>query len=131
MVIDTSAIIAILGKEPEGNHFGQLIALMPPALLSAGSYVESRIVAEGRWGSSGVGDLRALVASLSVTVLPFDAEQAMIAADAYSRYGRGRHPANLNFGDCFAYALSKATGERLLFKGDDFTHTDVESVTHP
>jgi ribonuclease VapC len=71
-----------------------------------------------------------LVASLSLAIVPFDEEQSMIAADAYSRYGRGRHQAGLNFGDCLAYALAKKTGEPLLFKGDDFVHTDIESVTH-
>ena len=65
-----------------------------------------------------------------MAIIPFDAEQAIIAADAYSRYGRGRHPAGLNFGDCFAYALAKKTGEPLLFKGDDFIHTDIPSAAH-
>ncbi len=130
MVIDTSAIIAILAREPEGHHFGELIAMMPPALVSAGSYLEARIIVEARWGRAGVGDLKVLAASTKMTIMPFDDEQAMIAADAYSRFGRGRHPAGLNFGDCFAYALAKKTGEPLLFKGDDFAHTDVVSVTH-
>lgn len=131
MVVDTSAIVAILAHEPEEHHFGELIATLPPALVSAGSYLECRIVAEARWGNSGVVDLNTLIASASMAIIPFDNDQAMIAADAYSRYGRGRHPAGLNFGDCFAYALSKQTGEPLLFKGDDFVNTDVVSVTHP
>ncbi len=131
MVIDTSAVIAVLGHEPEGHHLGGLIATMPPALISTGTYLECRIVAEARWGRPGVVDLNNMIASASMAIMPFDHDQAMIAADAYSRYGRGRHPAGLNFGDCFAYALSKLTGEPLLFKGDDFTHTDVISVTHP
>ena len=131
MVVDASAIVAILAREPEGSHFRELISLLPPAVMSAGSYLEARIVAEARRGTAGAGDLRLLLASLSVTVLPFDEEQAMIAAEAYARYGRGRHPANLNFGDCFAYALSRTTGEPLLFKGDDFAQTDVVPVTHP
>ncbi len=130
MVIDTSAILAILSDEPERHHFNELIALSPPALLSAATYLEVRIVTEARWGKAGILDLKLLVATTSMTIVPFDAEQAIIAADAYSKYGRGRHPAGLNFGDCFAYALAKKTGEALLFKGDDFVHTDIPSATH-
>ena len=130
MVIDTSAILAILSREPEGHHFSQLIALSPPALVSAATYLEVRIVTEARWGRDGVRDLKSFVTAPSMAIIPFDAEQAIIAADAYFRYGRGRHQAGLNFGDCFAYALAKNTGELLLFKGDDFVHTDIVSVTH-
>ena len=130
MVIDTSAILAILSREPEGHHFRELIALSPPALLSAATYLEVRIVTEARWGRDGVRDLKLFVAACSMAIIPFDAEQAIIAAEAYSRYGRGRHQAGLNFGDCFAYALAKKTGEPLLFKGDDFVHTDIASATH-
>jgi ribonuclease VapC len=130
MVIDTSAILAILSHEPEGHHFSELIILSPPALLSAATFLETRIVIETRWGRDGVRDLKLFISASSVAVIPFDAEQAIIAADAYSRYGRGRHHAGLNFGDCFAYALAKKTGEPLLFKGDDFVHTDIVSVSH-
>lgn len=130
MVVDTSAILAILSREPEGPHFKELIAVSPPALLSAGSYLEARIVAETRRGKAGAADLKLLVASLSLTIVPFDEEQSMIAADAHSRFGKGMHPAGLSFGDCFAYALATKTGEPLLFKGDDFVRTDIESVTH-
>jgi ribonuclease VapC len=130
MVIDTSAILAILSNEPEREHFTQMIILTPPAMMSAGTYLEARIVTEARWGRAGLQDFKLLVAETSMTVIPFDDEQAVLAAEAYSRYGKGRHEASLNFGDCFAYALARKTGQSLLFKGDDFSRTDVVSATH-
>ena len=116
MVIDTSAILAILSNEPE-KHFTQMIILTPPATMSARTYLEARIVTEARWGRAGLHDFKLLVAETSLTVIPFDDEQAVLAAEAYSRYGKGRHEASLNFGDCFAYALARKTGQALLFKG--------------
>jgi ribonuclease VapC len=130
MVVDTSAILAILSNEPEREHFTQMIVLSPSAMMSAGTYLEARIVAEARWGRAGLHDFRLLLAATSIEVIPFDDEQAVLAAEAYSTYGRGRHEAGLNFGDCFPYALAKKTGQSLLFKGDDFSRTDVISATH-
>jgi ribonuclease VapC len=130
MVVDTSAILAILSNDPEREHFTQMIILSPPAMMSAATYLEARIVTEARWGRAGLQDFKLLLAATPMGVIPFDGEQAVLAAEAYSRYGRGRHEASLNFGDCFAYALAKKTGQSLLFKGDDFSRTDVLSATH-
>ena len=130
MVIDTSAFLAIVGDEPERHHFNSLIATDPASRTSAGSWLETMLVVEARYGREGVRDARLLVSTGSIDVVAFDEEQAMIAADAYSRFGKGRHPAALNFGDCFAYALAMQLGEPLLFKGDDFPLTDVQSVLH-
>ncbi len=130
MVIDTSALLAILSDEPERRHFNELIALSPSPMISSGTYLEAAIVTEVRFGKEGGRDLKLLVSLASVTMIPFDADQAAIAVDAYSRYGKGRHPAGLNFGDCFAYALAIKYNKPLLFKGDDFPRTDVVSATH-
>ena len=131
MVIDTSAVLAILCDEPERHHFNELIVSYPSRLISVGTYLESAIVTEARFGRSGVHSLKLFLSAAAVEFVSCDREQAEIAATAYSVYGKGRHKASLNFGDCFAYALSKQRGEPLLFKGDDFVHTDVISVTHP
>jgi len=125
MVIDTSAIIAVLADEPERHTINEQIASSARRLISAGTYLETAIVIRARFGADGLRDLRQLLATAGLQIMPFDADQAVIAAEAYDRYGRGRHPAGLNFGDCFAYALSRATGEPLLFKGEDFAKTDA------
>jgi ribonuclease VapC len=130
MVIDTSAVMAILADEPERHHFNELIALAPPTVISAATYLEVRIVTEERWGKAGLRNLNLFMATASISIIPFDVEQAAIAAEAYSRYGKGRHAAGLNLGDCFAYALARRTGDALLFKRDDFAATDVASATH-
>lgn len=124
MIVDSSAIVAILRKEQEADEFKELIGHAEPK-LSAVTLLESSIV---------VGPLRhaaldELVADAEMRVVPFDAEQATLARTAYARFGKGSSSrARLNFGDCAAYALSALTGEPLLFKGDDFTHTDVNSA---
>jgi ribonuclease VapC len=125
MVIDTSAIIAILLDEPERAAFDRHIEADPVRLVSAVGRVEAGIVIETRKGVAGRRRLERflhLIASDIVTVTP---EQAEIALEAFRLFGKGRHRAGLNIGDCFAYAAAKATGERLLFKGDDFTQTDI------
>jgi len=128
MVIDTSAIIAILTDEPERHEIITLIAKAGRRLISAGTYLEAAIVIRARFGGDGLRDLRQLLSTAVLQIVPFDADQAVIAVEAYDRYGKGRHPAGLNFGDCFAYALSRATSEPLLFKGGDFTKTDALCV---
>lgn len=125
MVIDTSALMAILLDEPERREFNEKIEADPKRLLSAASFVETALVIEARLGEAGGRELDLLLYRAGVEVVPVDADQAEIARRAFRQYGRGRHPAGLNFGDCFAYALVKATGEPLLFKGDDFGRTDV------
>lgn len=130
MVIDTSVLLAVLFDEPERHHYTELIASYPVRRLSAGSYLEAGIVLQARYGDRGVMALKLFRTAAEIEVVPFDAETAEIALEAYSLYGKGRHPAGLNFGDCISYASAKHRGEPLLFTGDDFTRTDILSVTH-
>jgi ribonuclease VapC len=124
MVVDTSALVAILLREPDGDLFAERIAIASSPILSAASYVELAIVACSR-GIAARVLVEATLEEVGVAVVPVSLAQARLAADAYARYGRGHHPARLNYGDCFAYALAKERGEPLLFKGGDFARTDV------
>jgi len=128
MVIDTSALIAILQDEPERRSFNLAIEAAEIRLLSSASLVEASLVIETRFGPDGVRDLDLLLAKAGVGIEPVDEDQAYIARRAFRQYGKGRHPAGLNFGDCFTYALAKFTGEPLLFKGHDFSKTDLDTV---
>ncbi len=125
MIIDTSALVAILDQEPEAQRIARTLASTPERMLSAGSLLEIGIVMQARRGDDGTRDLDLLVAKLRVEIVAFTARQAEIARKAFRRYGRGRHDAKLNFGDCFAYALAKDQSAPLLFKGDNFSQTDV------
>lgn len=126
MIVDTSAIVAILLNEPEADHFLQLLGSARPCSMSAGSWIEVAAVLVRRNIDVTEQELRAFADKIELIIAPVTLQQAEIAQSAYIAFGRGtRHPARLNFGDCFAYALAKATGEPLLFKGDDFAHTDV------
>jgi ribonuclease VapC len=125
MVVDTSALIAILLLEPEAERFTRLIADARPRLLSAANLFEAAIVIEGRLGPEAGGDLDDFVADVGLEMEPVTSDQVRVARQAYRTYGRGNHPAGLNFGDCFAYALAKTTGLPLLFKGKDFAQTDI------
>jgi ribonuclease VapC len=129
MVIDTSAIIAILAGEPEKDTFLEHIVSAPEALLSAASYVETGIVVE-RFPDIA-NQLDSFLLELGIDVTPVTSAQARIAREAYRQFGKGRHPAGLNYGDCFSYALTKTSGHRLLFKGNDFGKTDIESALLP
>jgi ribonuclease VapC len=128
MVIDTSAILAMLFDEPEADAFARLVEADPVVLVSAVSRVEATFVIEGRKGDAGRVRLDRFFGLAGAEVVPVSAEQAEVACEAFRRYGKGRHPANLNFGDVFAYALAKTSGEPLLFKGDDFSRTDLPSA---
>lgn len=128
MVIDTSAFVAIMLEEPEANTFLEAIDADATRLMSAAGVVEAGIVLGTRAGSDARSDLLALIGAIGIEVIPVDLEQANLALEAYRRFGRGNHPAGLNFGDCFAYALAEAHGEPLLFKGDDFSKTPVAAV---
>jgi ribonuclease VapC len=128
MVIDSSALIAILFGEPERERFKRAIDAASVRLVSAMTKLEAGLVMIGRFGLAGGDELDALLTNLAVTIVPFDDHHATIARDAFARYGKGRHPAGLNFGDCAAYALAIAEAEPLLFKGTDFAATDVEVV---
>ena len=128
MVLDTSALVAILLNEPERLPFIRLIENAAVRRLSATSRVEATLVIEGRKRDPGRADLELFLAEAAVEIVPVMLEHVEIACAAFRRYGKGRHPAGLNFGDVFAYALAKATGEPLLFKGDDFARTDIASA---
>jgi ribonuclease VapC len=128
MVIDSSAVIAILRSESERKGFEDAIRVAEVRLMSAMTKLEVGMVAIGLRDVAGALDLDRLLKRLDVTIVPFDDHQAEIARDAFARYGKGRHRAGLNFGDCAAYALSRAEAEPLLFKGTDFGATDVEIV---
>ena len=125
MVIDTSALMAILNREPEGPAFRDAIKLAPNRLISAATRVEAGIVAVSRRGEPGLEELHALTSALKLDIVPVTDEHALLAIQGFQHFGKGHHPAGLNYGDCFSYALAKATGEPLLFKGGDFSRTDV------
>ncbi len=125
MVIDTSALLAILQDEPERRAFNQAIEAADSRSISTATFVETSIVIESRYGAEGLRDLDLLIAEASIDLVPVDEEQAQVARTAFSRFGKGRHPAGLNYGDCFSYALAKSLGEPLLYKGGDFSLTDI------
>ncbi len=128
MVLDTSALLALLLDEPEAEEFRAAVEEDPTRLVSAATLLETALVIEARKGEPGGRALDALVQKAEVVVVPVDAEHVAEARRAYRRFGKGRHAAGLNFGDVFAYALARASGEALLFKGDDFARTDVGRV---
>ena len=125
MVIDTSAIVAIALNEPEATEFEARIADDPVRLISAATVLEATIVLETRMGDAGGRELDLWLHKTGTEVVPVDAEQMDAARRCWRRYGRARHPAALNFGDCFSYALALTRGEPLLFKGEDFARTDI------
>jgi ribonuclease VapC len=125
MVIDSSAILAIAFQETEAERFAVAISESPERTVSAVNWLEALIVVEARHGAESADDVLLILEQLGVATLPFDAEQAHEAREAWRRFGKGRHPAALNIGDCAAYAVATVTGRPLLFKGNDFTQTDV------
>jgi ribonuclease VapC len=129
MVVDTSALIAIAWNEPERERFQNGLEREPVRLISAASVVEASIVVMCRAGRSAaapaIADLNQLIEQLGLEIEPVTPQQMRLAQLAYQTYGKGLHAAGLNFGDCFAYALAKATGRPLLFKGSDFAKTDL------
>ena len=125
MIIDTSALLAILLDEPERRRYNELIEASRKRLLSAASLVETGMVLEVRSGEAAGRELDIFLHRAKFEVIPLDDDQAEIARAAFRHYGKGRHPAGLNFGDCLTYAASKATGEPLLFKEHDFSQTDI------
>ncbi|MGZ3297943.1 MAG: type II toxin-antitoxin system VapC family toxin [Asticcacaulis sp.] len=125
IVVDTSAIVALLQDEPESAHFLACLNVADQVIISAASLLETRMVLYPR-NPILLDKLMTLLFTLNARVEPVTATQSDIAFDAFRRYGKGSgHPAGLNFGDCFAYALARERGAALLFKGDDFVHTDV------
>jgi ribonuclease VapC len=125
MVIDSSAVLAILFQEPEAELFASAISDDPMRLMSTVSLLEAAIVMEARKGPAGGRELDLLLHKARIEIVSFNSEQAEIARDAWLCFGKGRHSAALNIGDCCSYALSRSSGEPLLFKGTDFARTDV------
>lgn len=129
VVVDTSALTAIILGEPDAERYLDAMSSAAGDLhLSAATLVESSIVVEARQGAAAAADLRTLITRLAIAVEPLDGPQADLAVRAWRRFGKGRHPAGLNLGDCYAYALTASLGARLLYKGEDFSQTDVSAV---
>jgi ribonuclease VapC len=129
MVIDTSALVAILANEEEAEQFENAIDRDAARLMSVASVLEAALVLESRYGDAGTRELDLMIQRLPIEIRPVDFDQLEWARFAFHTYGRGRHRAKLNFGDCFSYALSKTTGEPLLYKGADFAQTDLMSAS--
>lgn len=128
MIADTSALLAILFEEKDAEEIVARMASHPSRRISAATLLEAGIRADGHANPNKGPALDAMLGEMQFKVEPVTAEQARLAREAYRRFGKGNHPAALNFGDCFSYALSKSTGEPLLFKGNDFSRTDIASA---
>ncbi|MGI8728427.1 MAG: type II toxin-antitoxin system VapC family toxin [Solirubrobacteraceae bacterium] len=125
MVLDTSAVVAVLFDEPERQELVRKIASARRRLISCATLIEASVVVEARRGEAAGRELDLFLHRAMVQCVAVDEEQAQLARAAWRSYGKGRHPAALNFGDLYSYALARAYGEKLLFKGDDFTQTDI------
>ncbi|MBP0579686.1 type II toxin-antitoxin system VapC family toxin [Labrys sp. LIt4] len=125
MILDTSAVVAILYREPEAAAYVRLIHDADICRISVATYVELSMVIENQLGSEGMRQAEAFFRRAGIVVEPVTIDQGELARQAFLDFGRGRHKAGLNFGDCFSYALAKAMGEPLLFKGNDFSQTDI------
>ena len=125
MILDSSAVLALLWNEPDAPRVLAAIEADPDRRMSAASIVETGMVVQARHGDPGERELDVLLSRMSVDVIPVTAEQAEMARSAFRFYGKGRHVAGLNYGDCFSYALAMVAGEPLLFTGNDFSQTDV------
>ena len=128
MIVDSSAILAILFHEADARHYADAIAAASPCRMSVATILETCMVAESRGGAVAADNLDALLESAGIEPVPVTVEQMKAARQAWQRFGRGNHRAGLNFGDCFAYALASVTGEPLLFKGEDFPQTDIAAA---
>ena len=130
IVVDSSVFVAVAKREPEEAALTRVLATSPRLAMSTGNYLECAIVALGR-GVAGREDLDGWLGEHRIQVTPVDLPLAQLTADAFARFGRGRHRAGLNYADCFAYALAKALRAPLLFKGEDFVHTDIVPALAP
>jgi len=128
MIVDTSAVLAILFNESDAETFARAISEADSRRMSAASFVEAAVVIEVQTRESGSRQFDAFFRRAGIIIEPVTVEQAHAARQAYTDFGKGRHAAGLNFGDCFAYALAIVTGEPLLFKGGDFRKTDVKAA---
>ena len=127
MIADTSAVMAVLLGEGDAGKYGRAL-VASPCRMSVANFLEATLVLESRRGSEAAYQLDTLIENAGIVLEPVTLEQANTARHAWRRFGRGNHPAGLNFGDCFAYALAEVTGEPLLFKGGDFALTDVHTA---
>lgn len=128
MIADSSALLAIVMGEADAEIYLRTMSAATELAVSAPTVVEATIAATRRGGAEAGTDVQALLAELEAEIVAFDEEQAQLAHQAWQRFGKGRHPAQLNLGDTYSYALAKVRGEPLLFKGDDFRQTDIASV---
>ena len=129
MVVDTSALMAILLGEPETRTFARLLAGDAKKLMSSFNALECSIVIEARKGEAGARELDLLIHRTRIEIVPLTTDHIEIALNAWRTFGKGNHPAGLNIGDCCAYALARYSGEPLLFKGNDFDQTDIQTIT--
>ena len=130
MIVDSSALIAIFLKEPEGRLLDVAIVDETDCRMSTANFLEASMVIMAKKGQDGARGLDLLIARMGIRLVPFTESQARLARAAFERYGKGRHRAGLNFGDCIAYALAKETGDALLFKGADFAQTDIAAAPY-
>jgi ribonuclease VapC len=128
MILDTSAMVAILYREPEASAFAQLIHDADLCRISVATYVELSMVIESQLGPEGMRQAEAFFRRAGIVLEPVTLDHGELASQAFLDFGKGRHKANLNYGDCFSYALAKATGEPLLFNGNDFGQTDIRAA---
>ena len=128
MIVDSSALLAVLLREPDATRYETAIATAPSCRMSAVNVLETSIVVESRGGEAAVHELDAFLERAGIVWSPVTTEQVKAARVAWRRFGKGNHPARLNLGDCFAYALAKTAEEPLLFKGEDFSRTDIETA---
>lgn len=128
MIVDSSALLAVLLREPDSERYETAIATAAGCRMSAVNLLETSIVVEGRGGAAAGHELDMFLERAGIEPAPVTTEQVQVARIAWRRFGKGNHPARLNLGDCFAYALAKSAGEPLLYKGDDFSRTDIEAA---
>ena len=128
MIVDTSAMVAILYREPEAAAFAQIVHDADVCRISVANYVELSMVLEGQLGPEGMRQAEVFLRRAGIVIEPVTVDHGELARQAFLDFGKGRHKAGLNFGDCFAYALAKATAEPLLFKGADFSQTDITAA---
>jgi ribonuclease VapC len=131
MVVDSSAVLSILLAEPDARTFATAIRQASVRLMSAATLVEASIVLDASHGPQGASQLDLFIKRAQIEIVPLDEHQAEVARSAWRRFGKGNHPARLNYGDLFAYALAKVTDRPLLFKGNDFGLTDIEPALAP
>ena len=128
MIVDRSALLAILFSEADADRYASAITEAESCRISAATFVESAVVVDMQTAETGGRQLDTLLRRAGILIEPLTEEQAHVARQAYADFGKGRHPAGLNLGDCFSYALAKVSGEPLLFKGQDFSQTDITSA---